>query len=220
MNMINGNTPILFFVQIKKISFLYTFLIAIAVSVIMDGGVVAAVSPDALDIVKYGIVTGTGTQTYSDQYGSSCSAETVTVACTDGTSNTYQYANSAFSAGSFVRVTIAGGSVAIVSPGTVSLSGTVNSAATTLGSYAFADDIQIMTSEPWTRIVPFSVTVPSFSVPAIFRVPLSTSVAPEATVSVAPEATVSVAPEATVSVTPVGIVSVASDAIVQFALSV
>lgn len=110
----------------------------------MDGGVVAAVSPDALDIVKYGIVTGTGTQTYSDQYGSSYSAETVTVACTDGTSNTYQYANSAFSAGSFVRVTIAGGSVAIVSPGTVSLSGTVNSAATTLGSYAFADDIQIM----------------------------------------------------------------------------
>ena len=36
MNMINGNTPILFFVQIKKISFLYTFLIAIAVSVIMQ----------------------------------------------------------------------------------------------------------------------------------------------------------------------------------------
>ena len=36
MNMINGNTPILFFVQIKKISFLYTFLIAIAVSVMMQ----------------------------------------------------------------------------------------------------------------------------------------------------------------------------------------
>ena len=36
MNMINGNTPILFFVQIKKSSFLYTFLIAIAVSVIMQ----------------------------------------------------------------------------------------------------------------------------------------------------------------------------------------
>jgi len=36
MNMINGNTPILFFVQIKNISFLYTFLIAIAVSVIMQ----------------------------------------------------------------------------------------------------------------------------------------------------------------------------------------
>lgn len=110
----------------------------------MDGDIVAVLSPDTLDIVKYGIVTGTGTQTYSDLYGNSYSAETVTVVCTDGSSSTYEYDNSSYSVGTFVRVSLTGGTVTIASPGTVSLSGTVNAAATQLGSYVFSDDIQIM----------------------------------------------------------------------------
>lgn len=110
----------------------------------MDGRVVDVLSPDALDIVKYGVVTATGTQTYSDLYGNSYSADTVTVACTDGSVSTYEYGNSGFSIGSLVCVTLAGGKLTIANPGTTSISGTVNSAATQFGSYAFADDIQIM----------------------------------------------------------------------------
>jgi hypothetical protein len=110
----------------------------------MEGDVVAVASADELNITKYGFVTDTGTTTYTDSTGNKYTKDTVSVACTDGSTYQYEYDNSAFSTGTLVKVSISGGKLTIAGLSTKTLSGTVNAAATALGSYAFADDVQII----------------------------------------------------------------------------
>lgn len=112
----------------------------------MEGDVVAVASADELNTVKYGFVTATGTTTYTDSTGNKSTKDTVSVACTDGSTYQYEYDNSAFSTGTLVKVSVSGGNLTIAALSTKTLSGTVNAAATALGSYTFADDVQIMDS--------------------------------------------------------------------------
>ncbi|NCB51090.1 MAG: S-layer homology domain-containing protein [Clostridia bacterium] len=113
----------------------------------MKGDAVAVASAEELNITKYGFVTGTGTSTYTDTSGNTYSSDTISVACTDGSTYEYDvYSSSAFSKGNLVKVSISGGKLSITYLSTKTLSGTVNSAATALGGYAFSDDVQIMDS--------------------------------------------------------------------------
>jgi len=112
----------------------------------MEGDVVAVASSDELNITKYGFVTATGTTTYTATTGSVYTEDTVSVACTDGSTYEYEYDNTYLSVGDLVKVSVSSGTLSITGLSEKTLSGTVNAAATTLGSYSFADDIQIMDS--------------------------------------------------------------------------
>jgi hypothetical protein len=110
-----------------------------------NGDVVGVESATTINSTKYGIVTNTGTQSYSDAAGNTYKYNIITMAATDGNTYTYQVdSSSTSSVGALVRATVSGGTTSITTLTDVSLSGAVNSAATTLGSYTFSSDIQIM----------------------------------------------------------------------------
>lgn len=110
----------------------------------MNGDVVGVAAAGTVETTRYGIVTATGTKTYTDAYGSSYTSDYVSLACLDGTAYEF-YKNSTYlSVGDLVRVSYDGGEVSYSIMTDSSLTGTVNSAATAVSSVSFADDIQIM----------------------------------------------------------------------------
>ncbi len=58
-----------------------------------DGGVAAVVSASSVSSLIYGVVTATGTGTFTDSQGSSYTSKTVTITATDGTEYTYPTTN-------------------------------------------------------------------------------------------------------------------------------
>jgi len=110
----------------------------------MNGDAVGVAASGAVGTTRYGIVTATGSKTYTDAYGSSYTSDYVTLACLDGSSYEF-YKNSTYlNIGDLVRVTYEGSDVSYSIMTDSSLNGTVNSTATALDSLSFADDIQIM----------------------------------------------------------------------------
>ena len=110
----------------------------------MNGDVVGVAEATAIDVDKYGIVLSTSTSSYTDMSGNQNSVHNIIVACTDGNTYTYEYSGYLINTGVPVHVTATGGETEITQLVEKSVSGTVNSAATTLGSYSFASDIEIL----------------------------------------------------------------------------
>lgn len=109
----------------------------------MDGSVVDAVTGTSIDETYYGVV-----QSYSQASSSTGDATVqtkVTVACTDGTVHTFTIDGSrTFTAGNLVSASVTSGGISVKNLSDKSLSGTVDSSATELGSVKFASGVQIL----------------------------------------------------------------------------
>lgn len=112
----------------------------------MNGDVVGVASSSLVSSAKYGIVASTGTKTYADSSGNNHTASVVIVSCTDGNSYQYDYTGSSLNAGDLVKISFTSGTASVNPVSSGSITGTVNSSATVLGSYSFASDVQIMDS--------------------------------------------------------------------------
>lgn len=89
-----------------------------------------------------GIITDSGSKTYTNSGGAEYTAEYIKVLATDGSAYEYQYKGGKI--GSVVRVQHSGEQTSVSRASSGNLSGTVNSAATRLGNYTLADDIEIL----------------------------------------------------------------------------
>ena len=112
-----------------------------------DNTIAAVSDPSQISDTTYGIVLGTGTTTYTDAQGKPYTAPYVKILGMDGMTYQYQAEQSGYyKEGDLIRVSFEDGKVKLsrISSSSKGLSGTVNSAATKLGSYTFADDVRIM----------------------------------------------------------------------------
>ena len=113
----------------------------------MNGDVVGVASGSSVGAVKYGIITATGTKEYTDSSGSQHKSAYITLTSTDGGSYDYYVAGNYYTKGQIASVSYENGALTVNTPSDqYSFSGTVNSAATGIGSYAFADDVEILDS--------------------------------------------------------------------------
>lgn len=112
----------------------------------MNGEVVGAVSSGETNATKYGFAISTSTTSYTDSSGITHSSPVVNMACTDGNTYQYEYSSVSISAGDLLKVSFSNGTASVAPLSDQSISGTVNSSATTLGTYYFSDDVQIMDS--------------------------------------------------------------------------
>lgn len=115
----------------------------------MNGDVVGVVAPGKTNETKYGFVLSTGTTSYTDSSGVTHSSSVVNMACTDGNTYQYEYSGITISTGDLIMVSFTDGTASVAPLGTLSISGTVDSSASYLGSYLFADDVQIMDSSSY-----------------------------------------------------------------------
>lgn len=112
-----------------------------------DNTIAAVIDPSQASSATYGIVLGTGTTTYTDAQGKPYTAPYVKLLGVDGVTYQYQTEQSGYyKEGDLVKVSYEDGKVKLsrISTSSKSLSGTVNSSATKLGSYTLASDIKIM----------------------------------------------------------------------------
>jgi len=112
----------------------------------MNGDVVGVVSAIDVNTAKYGFVTSTGSQTYTDSSGITYTSDIITVACTDGNSYEYQVDSDYLDKGDLVKISFTSGKSVVVQIGDNSLSGIVNSSGTGIGSYTFSSDVQVLDS--------------------------------------------------------------------------
>lgn len=113
----------------------------------MNGEVVQAVSAAEADTTDYGVVLSStkGAADGSTTSEESTSVQTTTVvACTDGTQRTFYHSGSAYSAGRVVSVTIEDGATRLRTLSSKGLEGDVSRDGSSLGSYDFADDVEIL----------------------------------------------------------------------------
>lgn len=113
----------------------------------MNGEVVQAVSAAEADTTDYGVVLsstkGAADDSTTSEEGTSVQTTTV-VACTDGTQRTFYHSGSAYSAGRVVSVTIEDGATRLRTLSSKGLEGDVSRDGSSLGSYDFADDVEIL----------------------------------------------------------------------------
>ncbi|MPM73514.1 hypothetical protein SDC9_120495 [bioreactor metagenome] len=112
-----------------------------------SGGVAAVQTGSAASSsILIGVVTATGSSSYTDASGNSYSAPTVTFTATDGAQYTYQVsAGSSYAAGDLVQASTSSGAASVkrLSAAT-SLSGRVSADGSKLGTYTFASDVEIL----------------------------------------------------------------------------
>ena len=122
----------------------------------MNGEVVDVVSGSAVDTIYYGVVTASSEGTSAS--GDASVVTNVTVACTDGVEHTFTVNKSAtYTVGTIVSASINGDGTTIGTLSSKTLSGTMNSNATKLGSYTLASDVQILdttSTGAWAKIYP------------------------------------------------------------------
>lgn len=108
-------------------------------------GEVAGLSGSVADSgITYGLISSVGTATYTDDSGSSYSADTITVTTTAGTSATYQYQSSSLKSGSLVSIQYKSGELSVTRLSTTSLSGKFSADGTTFAGYTLAADAEIL----------------------------------------------------------------------------
>ena len=110
----------------------------------MDGSVVDVVTSSSADSVYYGIVTASGSTSYTDSSNTVVASKYVKVACTDGVERQF-YTSNTYTVGSLVSYSVSGSKVQSLS--SRSISGTVNSAGTKIGSYTLASDVNIIDAD-------------------------------------------------------------------------
>lgn len=108
-----------------------------------DGGVAAVASASSVSSLIYGVVTATGTGTFTDSQGSSYTSKTVTITATDGTEYTYPTTNN-YTLGSLMSADASGSEVVLRGLASSALSGRVSADGTTLVNYTFAEDVEIL----------------------------------------------------------------------------
>lgn len=89
-----------------------------------------------------GVVTDSGSKSYTNSSGSSYNADYIKVLATDG--SVYEYQSGTGSVGKVVKVTQSGSTTKVNSLSGKSVSGTVNSTATRLGNYTLDDNVEIL----------------------------------------------------------------------------
>ncbi len=109
--------------------------------------VAAVIAPDEAEEMLAGVVLGTGNGTYTDAQGKPYTAPYIKILGADGITHQYQTDKVGYyNEGDLVKVSFDSGEVKIsrISSPSKNISGTVNSSATKLGEYAFADNIKIL----------------------------------------------------------------------------
>lgn len=128
------------------VSNLGTFQVGDTVTLLMgrDGTVAGIVSAEAMNQVLYGVVTGTGTDIYTNAQGGSYSSDYVDVLAVDGTQ--YRYATTKdLDTGDLVRITTSGGTITVEACSqNTTYAGTVNTSGTKLGNFSLSPDVEIL----------------------------------------------------------------------------
>ncbi len=107
----------------------------------MDGSVVEAASVADINYEYYGMVISSETSLSATGGTSQISTK---IACTDGTERTFLHDGSSYDNGDLVSVKISDGGLKVSKLSSSSLSGTMNSDGTKIGSYELASDVQIL----------------------------------------------------------------------------
>jgi hypothetical protein len=135
----------------------------------MDGSVADVVSGSEADTVYYGIVTASAKALSSSD--SAAAVTNVTVACTDGAEHVFSVAGSvSYTVGTLVSADVNGDGTTVTRLSALSVSGSVNASATSLGSLTLADDVQILdtTSDgAWAKIYPSRLASATLSASAV-----------------------------------------------------
>ena len=113
----------------------------------MNGEVVDVVTAGEDGAVYYGVVLSSeksAADSSTSSAGGTSVQTTTVVACTDGTERTFYHSGSAFSTGRLVSVSAADGETVLKALSSSRLSGTVSRDGSSLGSYDFADGVEIL----------------------------------------------------------------------------
>ena len=130
----------------------------------MNGEIVQVMDPQDTETTYYGsVVSSSKSASTSSTSSSATTAGQVTtqVVCTDGTLRTFYHSGTAFDEGRLVTVTISQSGTTVKSMSNKTLEGTVSSDGTSLGSYAFADGVEILDTDSeggYARIYPSRLT--------------------------------------------------------------
>lgn len=110
-----------------------------------DGSVVSLVEAGAISQVIYGVVSKSGHKSLSDGVGGTYETGYIEVISTSGVKYEYLCTAKYYSPGNIVEVSAEDGDINIKKlSGTRSLAGLVDEAGTTLGTYKFSEDIEIL----------------------------------------------------------------------------
>lgn len=108
-----------------------------------DGGVAAVASAASVSTILYGVVTATGSSSFTDSKGNAYTAKSITVTATDGSVYTYE-TDSNYPVGALVSVDASGSTPVLKGLTTKLLRGKVSADSKTLGSYTLAEDVEIL----------------------------------------------------------------------------
>lgn len=117
-----------------------------------SGGVAAVQEAGEFSSILYGVVTALGTGSYTDSSGHTYTSSTVTLTATDGTAYMYPYTGTSLETGDLVTVNTSSGNTKISKLSRASLTGTVNSTGSKLGTYTLADDVEILDTDGGTGL--------------------------------------------------------------------
>ena len=109
-----------------------------------NGGVAALGQAPGEGALLYGVITKVENQSYDDGSNGTYTARTVTVAATDGSAYRYQCSEKSLGEGDLVQVTVGDSDVQVKRLSKAALTGKVSADGAKLGSYALADDVQII----------------------------------------------------------------------------
>ena len=109
-----------------------------------NGGVAALGQAPGEGALLYGVITKVENQSYDDGSNGTYTARTVTVAATDGSAYRYQCSEKSLEEGNLVQVTVGDSDVQVKRLSKAALTGKVSADGAKLGSYALADDVQII----------------------------------------------------------------------------
>ncbi len=109
----------------------------------MDGTAVDVVSADAYSTTYYGIVTGTGAESYTTTGGSTAVERVVYVTCTDGVTRNYQV-DETFEEGDLVKISFDESGSKVKEVSSKNISGKVDRSAYTIGSRCLTKDVNIL----------------------------------------------------------------------------
>lgn len=121
----------------------------------MDGSVVKVLSADQSEQVYYGIVLNSQKQSSVD--GGSALQTATTVVCTDGVERVFYHDGVVHTEGATVSVVVGAKGTTVAALQKQRLSGTVNAAGTSIGSYRFAANAEILDTDGvggYVRIYP------------------------------------------------------------------
>jgi hypothetical protein len=123
----------------------------------MNGEVVDIIDAGLTDKTYYGMIMSSELLTYSTGTGQSAIEYFATVVCTDGVTRQCVIPGDYYSKWTLISISYVNGKPEAKRLSSKTLSGTVNSSASILGDYAFADNIEIMEisgNGDWTVLYP------------------------------------------------------------------